>query len=410
MNFAENIRIAFRSVRANLLRAFLTFMIIAFGLMALVGILTAIDSINSSLSSNFSSMGANTFNIIRKGTGIKGGRRGRRKVGPQITYDQALKFKTLYEFPAVVSVSALGTSFGTVKYKNEKTNPNVVVYGGDENYFQVAGYEIEYGRNFTDNEINTGRNVVVIGTEIAKNLFDKKQKAVGSIVNVSNNKYRVIGVLEEKGSSSTFSGDRQVFVPLVNVRQNYGSQTNSYNVSVQVNQAIDMDAAIDEAIGTFRKARNLKLKETDDFEISKSDGLFALLQENTKFIRIATIFVGIITLFGAAIGLMNIMLVSVTERTREIGVCKALGATRKNILLQFLTEAVVICQIGGIVGIILGIMIGNLVSILLDGSFIIPWAWIILGFILCFFVGMVSGLYPAMKASKLDPIESLRYE
>lgn len=385
-------------------------MIIAFGIMALVGILTAIDSLNSSMASNFSSMGANTFNVIRKGTGIQGGQ-GPRKIGPSITFRQAMEFKERYVYPAIVSVSALGTSFGTVKFGNEKTNPNIIVYGGDENYLQVAGYEIEIGRNFTETEVQNGRNVVILGKDIITNLFpDNKEKALNAIVSIGNVKYKVVGLLAEKGSSGSFSGDRQIFIPLLNVKRQFGSQTRNYNISAQVIDPLDMDPAIDEAIGIFRNVRNLKVVQENDFEISKSDGLANMLQENTKEIRLATIFIGIITLFGAAIGLMNIMLVSVTERTREIGITKALGATRRNILVQFITEAVVICQMGGILGVILGILIGNLMSLILKGGFIIPWAWIALGFLLCFIVGVISGLYPAMKASRLDPIESLRYE
>lgn len=210
MKLLENIRQALYSIRANMLRAVLTFMIIAFGLMALVGILTAIDSINAELSSNFSSMGANTFNIVRGGSGISNNRRRR---GDPISYRDALEFKELYEFPATVSISALGTSLGTVKYKDEKTNPNITVYGGDENYLEVAGYEVEYGRNFSIDEVESGRSHVILGVEIVDKLFDQTSEALGQVVNVNNFKYRVIGILEEKGSSSSFSGDKMAFIP-----------------------------------------------------------------------------------------------------------------------------------------------------------------------------------------------------
>ncbi|MEM6725150.1 MAG: ABC transporter permease [Bacteroidota bacterium] len=325
MKLLENIRQALYSIRANLLRAVLTFMIIAFGLMALIGILTAIDSINAELSSNFSSMGANTFNIVRAGSGISNNRR---KSGHPISYRDALEFRELYEFPATVSISAMGTPVGTVKFQNEKTNPNITVYGGDENYLEVAGYEVEFGRNFTAEEVESGRSFAILGKDIAETLFDKKSEALGQIVNVNNFKYRVVGVLEEKGSSSSFSGDKLVFIPLINVRKNFGSHTKNYNISVAVKDALNIDPAIDEATGTFRNVRDLKLQEESDFDINKSDGLADLLIENTAFLRIATVAIALITLLGAAVGLMNIMMVTVTERTREIGVCKALGAAR----------------------------------------------------------------------------------
>ena len=412
MNILENINIAIASIRSNFLRAALTFLIIAIGIMALVGILTALDSVYASLNSNLSNMGANSFNIVPAGQGIRGGGpRNRNKVGKTIDYKQAIAFKERLEFPAMVSVSAMGTSLATVKNGEEETNPNVIVYGSDDNYLEVAGYEIEMGRNFTNTEINNGQNVVIIGQDIVKLLFEEKmEKALDAIISIRNIKYRIIGILKSKGSSMSQSGDKIVMMPLINVKRYYGSQTDSYNITVAVKDAIDMGAAEAATIASFRNVRQLKIGEKNDFDIQKSDSLFNLLEENTATLRMATILIGLITLLGAAIGLMNIMLVSVTERTREIGIRKALGASSKAILYQFLTEAVVICQMGGIIGIMLGIAIGNAVSFATGGSFIIPWLWMILGVIVCLIVGLASGIYPAMKAAELDPIEALRYE
>jgi putative ABC transport system permease protein len=412
MNILENINIAIASIRSNFLRAALTFLIIAIGIMALVGILTALDSVYASLNSNLSNMGANSFNIVPAGQGIRGGGpRNRNKVGKTIDYKQAIAFKERLEFPAMVSVSAMGTSLATVKNGEEETNPNVIVYGSDDNYLEVAGYEIEMGRNFTNTEINNGQNVVIIGQDIVKLLFEEKmEKALDVIISIRNIKYRIIGILKSKGSSMSQSGDKIVMMPLINVKRYYGSQTDSYNITVAVKDAIDMGAAEAATIASFRNVRQLKIGEKNDFDIQKSDSLFNLLEENTATLRMATILIGLITLLGAAIGLMNIMLVSVTERTREIGIRKALGASSKAILYQFLTEAVVICQMGGIIGIMLGIAIGNAVSFATGGSFIIPWLWMILGVIVCLIVGLASGIYPAMKAAELDPIEALRYE
>lgn len=411
MQLFEVISLAFKAVRSNLLRSVLTSLIIATGITALVGILTAIDSLSNTMNSNFSNMGANTFNVIRKGTGITGGGgRRRRTRGPVITFDQAKEFKEQFHFPGLVSISVRGTSEGQIKFKKESTDPNITVFGADENYMTAAGYEVAKGRNFNESDIRNDRNLAILGSEIAKTLFINPEIAVDSIIIADNVRYKVVGVLKEKGSSNTFSGDQQVFLPLTTAKRFYAANNQNYNISVAVNNGIEIDPAIDETTGLFRIIRGLRASEEEDFEISKSDGLAKMLEENTAMIRGSTLIIAVITLFGAAIGLMNIMLVSVTERTREIGICKAIGATSNSILIQFLIEAVAICQIGGVLGVIFGILAGNVVSFFMQGSFIVPWAWILLGLGLCLVVGLVSGLYPALKAAKLDPIESLRYE
>ena len=413
MNFGEIIRVSIASVKANSLRTILTLLIIAVGLMALVGILTALDSVLFSLNDSFNDMGTNSFNIERKSQNIRGSRGGRRsKVGEPIDYEQAYEFKQRFEYPSKVTLSITPTGNAVVQRFDKKTNPNVTVYGIDENYLDVKSYEITTGRGFSDNELQNGANRAIIGTEIVKLLFENSiDKAINQDILIGNVRYLVTGVLKSKGSGGgSQSADRIVMIPLLNSKRIYDNKGSDYAINVGLQSALDMDNASDVATGLFRQIRRLPIGKEDDFEILKSDSLLAILKENTVKIRWATIAIGLITLLGASIGLMNIMLVSVTERTREIGVRKALGATRNSILYQFLTEAIVICQMGGIAGFILGVLAGFGVSLLFEGSFVMPWAWITLGLITCFAVGLFAGLYPALKASRLDPIESLRYE
>lgn len=392
------------------MRTILTVLIISVGIMALVGILTSIDAIKNSISSNFSSMGANTFSIRNFGSNIHIGKSGQKaKVYPRITYRQAMEFKERLDFPAYVSVSTRASSLATIKYKSEKTNPNIFVFGVDENYLLTSGYEIESGRNFSNQDIQYGSNTIIIGKEIVKSLFPN-ENPLEKVISVGSKKFLVIGVLKSKGSSMGFSGDKNALIPLSSARQNFSIANPTFLINVMVNYPEQLDAASGEATGLFRTIRGNKLSEDASFEISRSDNISEMLIENISIVTLSATVIGFITLLGAAIGLMNIMLVSVTERTREIGVRKAIGADAITIRNQFLIEAIVICQLGGIFGIILGIAIGNLVGAMMGSGFIIPWAWMLMAFALCFVVGIISGIYPAIKASKLNPIEALRYE
>lgn len=413
MPYSEILSMALKNIKANMLRSVLTLLIIAFGIMALVGILTAIDAIAYSLSDNLSNLGANSFSIERKWNDVKSNRRGKQqKEAEPVTYKQSIEFKERFDYPAKVAIGCYGTGSATVKFGDEKSNPNVTFNGADENFMDVKGVEIALGRNFSKMEVESGAPVAVIGSDIVKILFDgKNEKAIDQIITVNAHRYRVIGIMATKGSSMNESSDRKIYAPLVNVKALFGAgDDRDYFLMVAVQDATAMDAAQSEATGLFRQIRGLRPGEEDDFKLFASDGIVAILKENTVTLRLAAVAIGLMTLLGAAIGLMNIMLVSVTERTREIGISKALGATRRSIMLQFLTEAIAICQIGGLIGIFLGILMGNIMTIILGGTFLIPWLWMLLGFTLCMIVGIISGFYPAMKAARLDPIESLRYE
>ena len=412
MHYLQNIEVALRNLLANKGRATLTIVIIAFGIIALVAILTALDVLIFSLSDNFSRLGANSFEIEPSSQVIQTSDGGRiRKRGEPISFDLAMDFKERYQFAASVALKLRCTGSAAIKYKDEKTNPTMTLYGIDENYLTNTKFELEAGRNFSTVEINNGHARVILGSDIVNTLFNgRAEYAINKIISIGSAKYKVVGALKTKGASMNNFDDRSVFIPILNAKKYYGHSRTNYEITVGVNNATDMEDAISTATGLFRNIRGLRLVEDNDFEIQKSDGLIDIIKENTLYIRLGIILIAVVTLLGAAIGLMNIMLVSVTERTREIGIVKAIGATQNNILSQFLTEAIVICQLGGLLGIVGGILIGFGVSAIIGGKFIIPWNWMLLAIFICFVTGLVSGLYPALKAARLDPIEALRYE
>lgn len=413
MKFKETVKLAFDSIRISKVRTFITSAIIAIGIMALVGILSSVDAMKSYLSQSFSEMGANSFNIKNRSRQIHFGGRGRRKeVNPKITYEDALRFKTDYNaFKSTVALSVNASFASTVKYKSNKTNPNTVVLGIDENYLGVSGYKLSKGRSITLADVESSSAVGVIGSDIASKLFPNKGNPLDKEVSIGGMKLRVIGVLESKGNSAGFGGgDKLVYVPLSYAKSRMASPNASYMITVQVNSVDMLDPAIGEAQGIFRTIRKRHPLEEDNFEITKSDGLAQDFIKDLSMLTLAANIISAITLLGSLIALMNIMLVTVTERTREIGIRKSLGATKSIIRKQFLYEAVAISLVGGIVGIILGLAVGNLISAALGVGFIAPWQWVTLAVIISILVGVAGGYYPARKASQLDPIEALRFE
>jgi len=430
VNYSDTLSLAFRTVRSNKLRTGITVAIIAFGIMALVGINTAINAMKQKFTESFSAMGANGFTIhYRKwfnfnGGGVKNKRKGLREKKSNssvpITRLQAETFLARYQYPAVVSLNFQGVGDAVVSLGNKKTNPNIRVIGGDENYTQLNGYNVVAGRNLNSLDISSGRNVCIIGSAIAKRFFGANPETpVEKIISVNNLPFRVIGVLEERGSSFGMSYDNVIITSYNNVRRFFVAASNgpfgpgaasSFNIQIKVADVRMLDGAIDQAEGVFRPIRRLEVTEADNFMIDKSDTFVALLLKNLSFITMSAGIIGFITLVGAAIGLMNIMLVAVTERTKEIGLVKAIGGKKGDVRMQFLWESVLISLLGAGFGVVLGVIVGNVFSLVLSTGFVVPWVWVFGGIFMCSLVGVLAGIYPSIKAARLNPIEALRYE
>lgn len=409
--FKENIKIALDSIRGQLLRTILTVVIIGIGIMALVGILSGVSALENTISGDFSTMGANTFNIQRYEfrTRRQSGRE-RQKINPVITYRNVKDFQDSYKFPYTkTSISFTGTFTAEVKTDTEKTDPEVRVLGANEFFLENSGLEVEAGRAFNVFDITNNNAVCVIGSDLVKALFEN-ENPIGKTISIRGNKFKVIGHLKEKGATFGNNQDLRVIIPIQKARSIFTNPQINYAISVKADKKGMLEGAQDDAILTFRNVRGLNPVEKNNFGIERSEDLLNRATEISGYLYIAAWIISIITIFGSTIALMNIMLVSVSERTREIGVRKALGAKSKTIAVQFFLETLVISQLGALLGIVLGLGIGILLANVFKLNFTTPYFAMVYGVIIAFIVAIISGVYPAVKASKLDPVESLRYE
>jgi len=411
--FKENTRIAFGSISSQKLRTTLTVLIIGLGIFALVGILAAVAVLEGTVTSSFAGMGANTFSISRYDFSDQVGRQNMRdaRENPIISYPQAQQFQQKFNFPgANTSLSFTAASNAEVKFNDKKTDPEITVIGADHYFLPNSGLEAVNGRNFTGFDIDNNNYVCIIGADFEKGIF-KDVDPVGQTISIRGARFKVIGVLKARGSTFGNRQDLNIIVPIQLARSLFTAPNIDYGIKVSVNNSDFLDGAVSEAILAMRRVRKLSPTQGENFGIERSDELLESLRSETDTLNVAAWVIGIITVFGSSIALMNIMLVSVTERTREIGVRKSLGAKKSTIAMQFFTETLIISLLGGALGIFLGIMVGGVgVSAIAGVDFPIPWMAVFAALITIIVVTLFSGSYPAVKAAALDPVEALRYE
>ena len=408
MRASEIFGIALASLRTNKLRSALTMLGVAIGVFSVIGVMTALSVIQGSIESGLSFLGSNIFQFAKYPTVSKTDPEEKYANRRNISLAQASDYRKRMEGIADVVCLKVFDRDKSAAYARKKLQGLTIV--GTNEWFLVANsYKLAYGRNISDEDVEFARNVTVVGPDIQKKLFPS-ESPIGKVLKLNERPYQIIGVLEEKGSSFGQSQDDTIMVPITKYFADFGSVNRTVNIATQSTSQATYNATLDAAIGAMRIARGLKLGQENDFEIYSNDSLVTAFGQVASTIRAGAFVVSAIALLAAGIGIMNIMLVSVTERTREIGLRKAIGARKPDIIRQFLLEAIVLSEIGGLAGVFVGIVGGNGIALWLDISMVFPYGWAITGLVVCSLIGITFGFYPAWKAASLHPIEALRYE
>jgi putative ABC transport system permease protein len=407
----ENIRQAFASLRSNKLRSALTLLGIVVGVFSIIGVMTALGALTNSVDNSLSQLGAQTF-TVKKWPSIQIGGSDWRKYARRkpITYEQIKFVRQTAELPLAISAENMYAPL-TVAYGNEKSDPQFQLWGSDENYSINHSRDIAKGRMLTAADVQYGRDVTVLGQDIVDRVFKHGEDPLGKTVRMNDHNYQVIGVFERKGGGMGQSEDGFALIPVTNeIKYFIQPEYTSLQMTVRARSKASFDETQDEIIGALRSVRGVKPGGDNDFEVENNTSLTIQFDSFSKYLSYAGFAISAIALLAASIGIMNIMLVSVTERTKEIGIRKALGATKFDIAGQFLTEAVVLCLVGGLIGIAIGVGIGNILAIFIHASVYVPVVWVFVGLGVCVLVGVFFGLYPALKAANMDPIDALRFE
>jgi putative ABC transport system permease protein len=409
MQFSEVLKIALAAIKANKLRSALTLLGIVVGVFSIIGVMTAVRVLQNSIESGLSNLGTHTFQIQK--TPVMASRTEWLKARQRkdITYDQGVRLQERMTLAMFVALEDWQPA-QTIQYASLKTNPNVSVAGEEPDGILTNNWTIREGRSLDAADLEYSRRVVILGDEVVKKLFPMGHAdAVGKEVRIGQNRFTVIGTFDPKGASLGGDSDNRVVIPMTTFLALYGKDR-SIHIMIKAKSAEVYEDCLEEARFHLRTIRQVAPAKEDDFSIFSNDSLISTFNEFTMYVKLGVGFISFISLIAAGVGIMNIMLVSVTERTREIGIRKAIGAQKRSILSQFITEAVVLCQFGGIIGILVGVVMGNIVAILFEVPPTVPWDWAFIGFALCAFIGLVFGVYPAWKAANLDPVEALRYE